>query len=132
LAIAADQCLVQVELASGDSKVHPASIARPESIPPPMLATAAGIRARCALWRTEQGLFLAQGDGPRGWVEPLALFSSDESVFPTESGAALLRLTPEPTLVGTVPFEGKLRASRVLDDCVILINEKGKVFSAKK
>jgi len=132
LNVAIHQGVVRTNLSSGETKAYQAPIARPETMPPVDLAQKAGIRTGCALWRTEQGLFLHQSDGPRGWVEPLALSRVAEVLLPTEAGAAIVNLNSPPSLVGTVTFEGKLRASRVLDHCVVMVNEKGRVFQSRR
>jgi len=53
-------------------------------------------------------------------------------VLPTKDGAAVVTLSPEASLTYTIPFEGKLRASRILDDHIIFINEKGRIFRSEK
>lgn len=50
----------------------------------------------------------------------------------TGAGAAIVKLDSPPSLVGTVGFEGKLRASRVLDHCVVMVNKKGGVFQPRQ
>jgi hypothetical protein len=40
----------------------------------------------------------------------------------------VIRISAEPSLLGRVPFEGKLRASRVVDGEVLLVNEQGTLF----
>jgi hypothetical protein len=39
-----------------------------------------------------------------------------------------MRIGSEPVSLGRVPFEGKLRASRVCDGEVLLVNEQGRLF----
>ena len=98
LDVAIRQGLCRTDLNSGRSPVYRAPITRPERMPPADLALGAGVRAGCYLWRTEQGAFLHQGDGPRGWVQPLSLSPTGRVVVPAEEGAANL-----PADAGRVP-----------------------------
>lgn len=69
-----------------------ADILRPKRFPPLPIAKALRIRGGATLWRTQQGAFLHQSDGPRGWVEPLDLSSDGLVVLPCEAGAAILKV----------------------------------------
>jgi hypothetical protein len=109
-----------------------AAIASPQVIPPASLHKQAAFRLSAHLWRTEYGCFLHQGDGPRGWVEPLSLSARGEVVVPIEGGAAIVGVVSEPTVLGATAFEGRLRASRVTDDEVVLVNDEGRVFRSRK
>jgi WD40 repeat protein len=107
---------------------YSAPIDRPEVVPGPLakeIQATAGVR----LWRWAGGPYLLQGDGPRGWITPLAL-SADrrEMVIPGESGAALIELGPPLRVLCRMPFEGRLRASLVLPDRVLMVNSAGTVF----
>jgi hypothetical protein len=53
-------------------------------------------------------------------------------VLPCEAGAAILKVGPVSVgIVGTVPFEGKLRAGRVVGGEVLLVNERGRCFCSR-
>ena len=105
-----------------------APLPRPDQVPPASLARQVKARVAAALWRTEYGMFVHQSDGPRGWVQRLHLSPEGLIVVPTAKGAAVIRVANEPSVVGRVPFEGTLRASRIVDDEVLLVNEHGQLF----
>jgi WD40 repeat protein len=82
----------------------------------------------CALWRTGQGVFLHQSDGPRGWVQPMAVGFGGGAVVPTKTGAAVVSTDETVHAVQEFAFTGKLRASRVAADRVVAVNHEGCVF----
>ncbi|MCP3138599.1 WD40 repeat domain-containing protein [Pyxidicoccus xibeiensis] len=123
--------VVRIELSTGKRQTWLAPIPRYEQLPSSELAQRAGIRNVCALWRTAWGRFTHQSDGPRGWVQPAHLSADGRVALPTRTGAVVLDVTEAPRVVASVPFEGKLRAGRVVGDSVVLVNEQGKVFQAE-
>lgn len=129
LVIAVDQGIARFDLETGELRDCPvAAIARPLRVLPRALARAAGIRTGATIWRVAGASFLHQGDGPRGLIEALCLSSQNVLVVPANDGAAVVALDPEPTLLGMVAFTGRLRASRVVDGQVVLVNAAGEVF----
>lgn len=130
LCIGATQAVFRYDLMSGAlERTIAADILRPERFPPAAMVKEHRIRGGAMLWRTPQGLFLHQCDGPRGWVEPLDLSLDGLVALPCESGAAVLKIDATlARMLGTVPFEGKLRAGRVAGDEVLLVNERGRCF----
>jgi WD40 repeat protein len=129
LDVAIGQGLARFELDTGRLLgAWTAPIPRPEPLPSRQLARQAALRAGAMLWRTPHGTFLHLGDGPRGWIDRLQLSAHFEVAIPAGEGAALVVLAPEPTLLGMVPFEGKLRASLFLEGEVLLVNHAGQLF----
>jgi WD40 repeat protein len=130
LCVALAQAVVRFDLETGSVRgTWAAPIARPDRVPGADLARQLEARVAAALWRTDHGRFLHQGDGPRGWVQPLALSPDGVVVVPAKAGAAILRLDEaDATVLGHVAFEGKLRASRVVDGLIVLVNDQGRVF----
>jgi hypothetical protein len=49
---------------------------------------------------------------------------------PTATDAVVLRVGVQEEVVGHVPFEGKLRAGRVINSRAVLVNESGRVFKS--
>jgi hypothetical protein len=92
------------------------------------VAEQASVRVGAALWRTEQGRYLHQSDGPRGWVQPLHLSPEGIVAIPADGGAAVVSVGAEMSLLGIVPFEGTLRASGVVGGEILLVNERGQLF----
>jgi WD40 repeat protein len=133
LCIGATQAVLRFDLASGAlEQAIAADILRPERFPPLAMAKEHRIRGGAMLWRTPQGAFLHQSDGPRGWVEPLDLSPDGLVVLPSEAGATILKVEAASVeVVGTVPFDGKLRAGRVVTGEVLLVNERGRCFRSK-
>jgi WD40 repeat protein len=112
---------------------YQAEIARPESLPSPTVVTDNRDRflpmAGCYLWRTRAGNFLHLGDGPRGWVTPLTVSTDGESVvLPGMPEAAMIHVTNGQRLVSLMPFEGKLRASCILSNQVLMLSASGRLF----
>lgn len=108
-------------------------IARPESLPSSTVVTDNRERflpmAGCNLWRTKAGNYLHVGDGPRGWVTPLTLSTDGKStVIPGMPEAALIDLSNAQKLVSLLPFEGKLRASCILPNQILLLSASGRLF----
>lgn len=129
LNVAGTQSVLRYRLATGAlSEEVSANIPRPERLPKISVAAEHRIRTGAMLWRTEYGTFLHQSDGPRGWVQPLRL-SDDLVVLPCEAGAAVFRIANETTkLIGFLPFEGRLRASRVVNGQSIMVNHMSQLF----
>jgi len=129
LTVARDQGVVRFDLDTGAVLgTWAAEITRPDRVPSEAIAIEVEAHAGAALWRTEHGLYLHQSDGPRGWVEPLQLSPDGIVAVPAERGAAVLHVAAACALLGVVPFEGKLRASRVVGEEILLVNERGKLF----
>lgn len=130
LSIGGKQTVSRFDLTTGDlERTIAANIPRPERLPPWPMADEHRIRGGAMLWRTEQGTFLHQSDGPRGWTEPLVLSPEGFVAVPCEKGAAILQVGPSLTsLKGFMPFQGKLRAGRVIRGEVLLVNEVGHLF----
>ena len=121
--------IIRFDLATGAVRgVRAAMMPRPEHVPPGALARQVNARSGAALWRTEHGLFLHQSDGPRGWVQPLHLSPDGVVAVPAQHGAAVFHVGSTTSLLGIVPFEGKLRASRSVDGELLLVNERGQLF----
>jgi WD40 repeat protein len=130
LCIGGNQAVFRYDLATGSlERAIVADVLRPERLPSVPIAQEHRIRGGAMLWRTQQGCFLHQSDGPRGWVEPLDLSPDGLVAVPCESRVAIFRVDPISTsLLGFVPFEGKLRAGRVAGGEVLLVNETGRCF----
>lgn len=129
LQIGLRQAIFRLDLDTGAHELRQAAIARPESFPSAALQRRARFHVGCAVWRTDHGLFIHQSDGPRGWMQPLAL-SGTRVAVPTADGAAIVDLAGEPTITGTVPFAGRLRASAIVAGEVLLVNDDGRLFRA--
>jgi WD40 repeat protein len=106
-----------------------ADIPRPESLFSEAILQQVTPTAGAALWRGPGGPYLYIGDGPRGWATPLSL-SPDrhETVVPCVQGAALIAIELEPRLIQLMPFSGRLRASCITAEQVVLVNADGLVF----
>jgi WD40 repeat protein len=129
LSVALDQAIAQFDLDTGAlCGTRVARIPRPESVPTEAIAQEVSAHSGAALWRTEYGLYLHQSDGPRGWVQPLQLSLEGVVAVPAEDGAAILRVDRAVVLLGIVTFVGKLRASRVVDGDMLLVNHAGQLF----
>jgi WD40 repeat protein len=129
LTMALKQGVIRFDLETGASRgTWEAPILRHDLVPTVSLATELDARAWVALWRTEYGTFVHYTDGPRGWVQPLHLSSEGCVVVPSAAGATVIHIGGELSVVGHVPFEGTLRASRIVDDEVLLVNEHGQLF----
>jgi WD40 repeat protein len=129
LSIAMTQSVARFDLEKGALRgTWAAAIARPEHVPNAAINRQVEARTGAALWRTKQGNYLHQSDGPRGWVQPLHLSPEGIVAVPTKNGATILRVEPEVLMLGLVSFEGKLRASRIVDGHIMLVNERGQVF----
>jgi hypothetical protein len=130
LNVATNQAVVRFDLDTGAVRgTYAAKVPRPDRVPSAEIEIAIELDAHAgaALWRTEHGLFLHQSDGPRGWVQPLHLSPDGIVAVPTERGAAVLHVGATCSLLGVVSFEGKLRASRVVGDDILLVNEFGEL-----
>jgi WD40 repeat protein len=129
LNVALNQGMVRFDLDTGEKQgTWIAPIPRPEYVPTPAVARETDVRVGAALWRTEYGMFTHQSDGPRGWIEPVKLSPAQEVVLPALGGAAIVSVASEQSVLGLVPFEGKLRAARIVDGEALLVNETGKLF----
>jgi WD40 repeat protein len=85
--------------------------------------------AGCYLWRNITGNYVHVGDGPCGWVTPLNLSNEGGSiVIPGIANAAVIELAPAQRLIFIMPFEGKLRASCILSNQILMLNSSGKLF----
>lgn len=128
LNIGMNQAVVRFDLGTGAVRgTWAAAMPRPESVTN-AIARQFETRAGAALWRTEHGVYLHQSDGPRGWVQPLHLSPEGIVAVPAKDGAAVLRVAAAISMLGLVPFDGKLRASRVVDGEILLVNERGRLF----
>jgi WD40 repeat protein len=109
------------------------NVVRPEIVPGATLFSSSQDSFRptagCFLWRNTAGNFIHVGDGPRGWVTPLNLSNDGGSiVIPGIANAALIDLGTPQSLLTLMPFEGKLRASCILSNKVLMLNSSGKLF----
>lgn len=129
LCVAGNQSVLRFDLSTGDlAETIAADIARPDRMPPTPLAREHEIRGAALHWQTEFGQFLHQSDGPRGWIEPVRSFECRVAI-PSSGGASVLDFRGgEVVLLGTIPFEGKLRAGHVVDGECLLVNEKGRLY----
>lgn len=130
LCIGGNQAVFRYDLATGTlEREIVADILRPERFPSVPIAEEHRVHGGAMLWRTRQGCFLHQSDGPRGWIEPLDLSPEGLVAVPCESGAAVFQIDSGSTsLLGFVPFEGTLRAGRIAGGEVLLVNERGRCF----
>ena len=87
-----------------------------------------GTRVWVALWRTDFGLFAHQRDWPRGGMRQITFSEDGLTLLRARQGAIIVTTSDPPTVVGSVPFEGWLLASRIVEGVAILVNEKGTVF----
>ncbi len=106
---------------------------RPESVPGADLITSHQDIfhpvAGCYLWRGMAGSFVHVGFGPRGWVTTLTLSHDATSiVVPGQANAALIDLEPTQRLRALMPFTGKLRASCILPNQVLMLNSTGDLY----
>lgn len=131
LLVAGSHSITRYSLLNGETiDSIAADITRPERFPPYSLAVEQEIYGGAALWRTKFGNFLHQSDGPRGWIEPLRL-SQAAAALPCSAGAVVVRVTDAGVeRLGLVPFEGKLRAGRVVGEESLMVNEQGQLFRA--
>jgi WD40 repeat protein len=107
---------------------YAAAIQRPIYIPGEL---GAGIEATAGgcVWHAPGGPYLHVSDGPRGWATPLTLARDRRmTVVPGRASAALIAVEEPPRVLAQVPFEGRLRASCVLEDAVLLVNSAGRLF----
>ena len=129
LNVALRQAVARFDLDTGVQRgIWAAAIVRPEQLPSPELASSLGTRLDAALWRTEYGSYVHQSDGPRGRTQQLRLFPEGIVAIPAREGAAVLRIGTEVSLHSVVPFEGKLRASHLINGKLLLVNEHGQLF----
>ena len=116
-----------------ESPAYRNDIIGPEFLPSPTVTfnshNSFRSRAGCYLWRTTAGNFVHVGDGPRGWVTLLTLSNDgDIIVIPGLGEAALIDLESSQELISLFPFEGKLRASCILSNQILLLDSSGKLF----
>ena len=109
------------------------NVVRPEIVPGEILFSSSQDSFRptagCYLWRITAGNFIHVGDGPRGWVTPLTLSKDGSSIIiPGIANAALIDLATPQRLLCIMPFEGKLRASCILSNQILMLNSSGKLF----
>jgi WD40 repeat protein len=129
LNVSLKQGVARIDLSTGLSLgTSMAPIPRPAYVPDEVMARQVAARSGAAVWSTDFGTYLRQGDGPRGWVQPVHLSPEGIVAIPARDGAALIHVGIELTLLGTVPFTGKLRATRVVNGEVVLVNHEGVVF----
>ena len=131
-----NQVIIKWSLDTGQKiQVYQNNIVRPDQVPSSTLKTnnedfqpVSG----CYLWRTEAGTFAHVGDGPRGWVTPIALSNNGKfTVIPGMNNAALIDLESGQSVISVLPFEGRLRASCILDDQILIVNSAGRLFINK-
>ncbi|MCA9040427.1 MAG: WD40 repeat domain-containing protein [Planctomycetaceae bacterium] len=131
LCLAGTQTVFRYSLETGElTDQIEAEIPRSEGLVSQSQVNEHEIRAGGRLWRTKYGLFIHQSDGPRGWIQPLKL-SEGRVALPCSSGAVVVDVNKsEPELLGSIPFEGTLRAGHIVDRQCLMINEKGQLFKA--
>jgi WD40 repeat protein len=80
------------------------------------------------LWNGPGTRFVHVGDGPRGWATPLSL-SDDErlTLVPAANSLALIDLSDDQRVLSLMPFEGRLRATRIAAEYALAVNSAGKV-----
>jgi hypothetical protein len=110
-----------------------ADIPRPEPLFNAALLQQVQPTASGALWRGQDGTYLHLGDGPRGWITPLAC-SADRRmmILPCRSGAALIEFDPEPRLLQVIPFNGRLRASCITATEAMVVNGAGSIVQSPR
>jgi hypothetical protein len=73
------------------------------------------------------------GDGPRGWISPIALSGDRKfALLPGMDNGALVDISESQRLNTLLPFEGKLRAACILENEVLMVNSEGKIFMSKR
>jgi hypothetical protein len=88
--------------------------------------------AGCYIWRTVAGNFTHVGFGPRGWVTPLMLSENGDSiVVPGRESAALIDLAPSQNLRILMPFTGKMQASCILQNQILMLNSLGELYISR-
>lgn len=134
LLIGSDQSVLRFCLSDGTLKRKlTAELRRPEVFPSDHLADAHGVRVGALLWRVGEHAFLHQGGGPRGWRQPIQLSEAKIAVTPTASGSAVFSVDRQGVrYLGDVAFEGTLRASRITEEEVLLVNERGVLFRSRR
>jgi WD40 repeat protein len=100
----------------------------PGELGPEIQATAGAL-----LWEGPGGPYLHQSDWLRGCATRLSL-SPDrrETVVPGREGAALVALDPPFRIAARLPLEGRMRASWIGADGVLLVNSAGQVFTGSR
>lgn len=115
--------------------VYQSDILRPEFVPDVSVnSDKESFRptAGCYLWRTPGGTFTHIGDGPRGWAIPITLSSDGKTtIIPGVDAAALIDVHETPRILALLPFEGKLRATRVVGEHIFMLNSTGHLFIHK-
>jgi len=100
----------------------------PKKVPTERLAQDLVPAAGALLWEGPGGNFIHTGDGPRGWVTPLSLSCNGQlTLIPTASGVALIDLSADQNLISVMPFDGRLRASRITEALILAVNSAGTV-----
>jgi WD40 repeat protein len=84
------------------------------------------------LWHGPGGPYVHALDRPRGWRIPLRLSQNEKLIaVPCQSGAALVSLDgSHQSVVSHLPFEGRLRASCITRNRVLMVNSAGKLFTS--
>lgn len=116
LLVPVQHAVARFELETGELvSIVEAPIPRPALVPGAML------------WRTLRGAFIHQTDGPRGWRQSVERHG-DRIVARTETGVGIFELTDTSVaLRQTVPFDGRLRASRIVDGELVLVSHEGRI-----
>jgi WD40 repeat protein len=110
---------------------YEADIARPDQMLTPNLIRQIQPMALGYLWRSPSGNYVHIGNGPRGWATSLRLSDDGRLIaIPCVDGAALVDLDETPRLVSLLPFEGRMRASCIAQNRVLMVNSAGRVFAA--
>jgi WD40 repeat protein len=108
------------------------TIQSPTRIPNQRLAQELKPAAGALLWEGPGARFIHIGDGPRGWATPLILSADGRlTLIPVANGLALIDLNGHQNVLSVMPFEGRLRATRITKDCAWAVNSDGKVFRWK-
>ncbi len=116
-------------------QAYQSGVKRPEIIPDPAVIRARNFQPTggCYLHRTPEGVFTHVGDGPRGWVSPIARSRDGKFVLlPGRDNAALVDISESQRLISLMPFDGKLRAACILETEVLMINSEGKIYLSKR
>jgi WD40 repeat protein len=108
------------------------SIQSPRQVPDGKLATQLQATAGGLLWEGPSAKFVHVGDGPRGWATPISLSDDGRlALIPTAKGLALIDVDGEQRVVSVLPFEGRLRATRITKEFAFAVNSAGKIYRWK-
>jgi WD40 repeat protein len=105
-------------------------IPRPLRLPTSQLHKEIRAEAGASVWQHAGQNFIHLGDGPRGWVTPIALSVDGRLIaLPCAKAVAIVTVDEQPRLIQRVPFRGQLRASWCTAEKAKLVNSSGELFT---